>query len=413
MPALSASDTAVDSGHPWRKATAERTRNMKRTSELAAAVITLGMLAPFAAAQDKTRTTDTPAPPTTESQPAASSPAPADDPLAWDLFLKSGRVLSLRVVDVQDDKVVVTSREFPDGQATLPFSELSDYTAYELLASRMDQRSPQQHERLGDWAMDRKLYPFAVEQYGAAVDFADGKPSDDLLRKLDDAEHQCGSAALDRGRALMNEGRLAEARSTYADIARYEVECPAADEARRRLAEIDASLHEARVRNLDATRAGDRAQALWDRLESATRLRDDGDRMRNQALLDAGSIGQVKVDLQEALDTFNRALRAADTAQARSDSTAHQEEIDQLRSSLRERISDTYVELGHNSIVRGSYVQANEYMGLALATDPGNPRALALRDAIDESAGSGGTVLKIRPNARMRIRNFLRNRRRG
>src|SRR5262249_24975738 len=129
----------------WRKATAERTRIMKRTSEIAAAVIALGALAPWAAAQDTNRTTDTsppPAPPPapTPPHPPTPSPSPADAPLAWDLYLKSGRVLHLQVVEVRDDSAIVTSRDFPDGRATLPFSELSEYTMYELLASRMDQR---------------------------------------------------------------------------------------------------------------------------------------------------------------------------------------------------------------------------------------------------------------------------------
>ncbi|MHC4858556.1 MAG: hypothetical protein ACYTDY_00530 [Planctomycetota bacterium] len=60
----------------------------------------------------------------------------------------------------------------------------------------------------------------------------------------------------------------------------------------------------------------------------------------------------------------------------------HLTEIRKLDGTLVKRLGATYVDVGHNYVVKGNIVKANHYMGLALAIDPNDPRALALRQAI-------------------------------
>ena len=63
-------------------------------------------------------------------------------------------------------------------------------------------------------------------------------------------------------------------------------------------------------------------------------------------------------------------------------------EIRELDGTLVRRLGTTYVDVGHNFIVKGNLVKANHFMGLALAIDPNDPRALGLRQAIAFASGN-------------------------
>ncbi|MBI1850220.1 MAG: hypothetical protein HYR85_07730 [Planctomycetes bacterium] len=375
------------------------------------------LVGPWAVAQDRSNPPDAPAPRVRQddsnSKQDPPEQEPADDPLAWELFFKSGRTVTMEVVEVRDESVVLTVRDVPGSQAVIPFSELSDYTVYELLASRSDPSSSEAHEKLGDWAMSRMLYSFALEQYAAAIDFARPRPSDELLEKANKASRLSGADALARGESLMEEGRLADARDAFLSVVQNDARGPAADDAREKLAEINGKLHAGRVAMIEDQHKQAQVRAVDDRLAKAADLRDEGDAARQRGFVHAESLSQAAGHDRDAIDAYARALRAVDTAEEKMGGSERTEQIDELRRSIRGRLADAYVDLGRTYMMRSSLMQANKYMGMALAIDPNNTSALLLRQSIDETAAGGVSVLRVRPDARMRIRNALRRLRRG
>lgn len=99
-------------------------------------------------------------------------------------------------------------------------------------------------------------------------------------------------------------------------------------------------------------------------------LIEQGERQRRLGLNESENLGKAK-DILKKVGQLPAA--AADAKKA---------DLDALGERLDERRGEVYVDLGHTYVLKGNLLQANKYMGLALATDPNDPNALALRSAI-------------------------------
>ncbi|MHC4858557.1 MAG: hypothetical protein ACYTDY_00535 [Planctomycetota bacterium] len=153
------------------------------------------------------------------------------------IYLKRGSTLEGKVLDLEEDAVILTLDGVKGSRVVVPLSQVSDYGVYELRRSRIED-SVAGHEKLGDWALKKGLFGFAMWEYRAALDLAGDGAEKGLREKLTVASHSCGRDKLERGTALVSEGRLLDARDFFRDIVKNHPTCPAAKEAKKRITEL-------------------------------------------------------------------------------------------------------------------------------------------------------------------------------
>ncbi|MHC4469514.1 MAG: hypothetical protein ACYTDY_12290 [Planctomycetota bacterium] len=300
------------------------------------------------------------------------------------VYLRGGTVIRGEVVEMRKDTLVMSLEGLEDSRVEIPFSRISDFSLYELKRARIDQASSGDHERLGDWAMQRRLFTFAMEEYSAAVRRAGDEASEQLEKKRDSAATRCAIDKLERGRALVEKGRLKEAREFFLDIVKNHPFCPVAKTADKLVARIEEQIAaEQRKSEAEAD-----LRDVTDGLRLVQHLIKEGDRLRRLGYLDSGNLGKAEDDFLAAIEEFRRALRLLDRV-ADLPGTREKfvrEKILQVLDGVNRRLVDTYVDVGHNYILKGNLIVASRYMGLALTIDPYSPKALGLRQSISAAS---------------------------
>lgn len=304
------------------------------------------------------------------------------------VYLRGGGTLEGKVLELGPEKLAMTLDGIEGARVEIPLSRVADYGLYELKRARIDPSSPADHEALGDWARDRDLFAFAMEEYAASAKLVGEDAPAALAKKLKEASDRCGRDKLERGNRLEEEGRTAEAIRFYRNILEEHPTCPAADTARERIGSLRAERAQATAadREEQAKQAG--IEEVEEGLALATELRDKGDRLRRLGLLESGSLGKAEDDFLGAIQAYRRAEEFLKDLAERPGADDEKTDIGARRQALRSRLVEVYVDLGHNFVVKGNLIAANRYMGLALSIDPNDPKALALRQAIAIATGS-------------------------
>ncbi len=298
------------------------------------------------------------------------------------VYLKGGGSLEGRVLELSDKSLTMTIEGVEGSRVELPLARVSDYSLFELRRARIDGDSAAAHERLGDWANGRGLLAFAMDEYGLAVKISGDDATPELRNKLADSSSLCGADKLARGKKLAAEGELAEARSFFRDILKNHPTCLAAAAAREQVSVLTERINNERKMARERVRTAETAQNVEDGIKAARKLIDEGDRLRQVGLFRSGSLGKAEDAFLAAITAYERAraiiARVAKLPAARG----REKDLQASNSMIQARLLTVYVDVGHNFIVKGNLIRANRYMGLALAIDPNDPRALALRSSI-------------------------------
>jgi tetratricopeptide (TPR) repeat protein len=304
------------------------------------------------------------------------------------IYLKGGDALEGTVLEVREDAVIVSLRGLAGSRLEVPRSRISDYGLYEIRRRRIDPASAADHEKLGDWALDRRLFAFAMQEYQTAGELAGEPIPEEILRKLRAASVGCGTDKLERADALSEEGLREEARTLYEDILANHPDCTAAEEAKKRLT----ALNRRTTAELRAERRARAAEAVREDVDkeigTARALLVEGDAHRRSGQLLSGHLGAAEDAFLLAIEAYHRAGNILRELEARPEGTNRKEAFASLEKSRVAKLLEVFIDIGHNFVVKGNLIKANHYVGLSLAIDPNAPKALALRDVIGFAVGS-------------------------
>jgi tetratricopeptide (TPR) repeat protein len=224
-------------------------------------------------------------------------------------------------------------------------------------------------------------------EFQAALDLAGDSP-EGIRKKLSVASSLCGRDKLERGLALIGEGRLEDARDFFRDVVKNHPRCPAAKEAKGHVSELTQRILKNRREEREKAKAGKAVASLAEGISDAREHLARGDQLRKLGFSRSGSLGKAEDAFQASIESYGRGRKTLDGLLGLAGIERRIKEIRELDRSLVGRLGAVYVDLGHNYIVKGNLVKANRYMGLALAIDPNDPRALALRQAIGIASGT-------------------------
>lgn len=309
------------------------------------------------------------------------------------IYLRGGDTLEGEIKNMDADSITLSPKGLEGSRIELRKSQISAYGLYLIRMRRIDPDSWEQHEALGDWAGVQELCCLAREQYEAAVDlFSDDLP-DTLGDKLTAARNRCAREKQVRSERLVKEGRLDQAEELLQEARRLvsgtELEKSVAvriESVREQMkaqeaAQVAAQAREGRNRELLRIDA-------W--LETVGDLRDQAQSMRRLAFLESGDLAEAEDDFLSSIKSLRKARRILDRTGELPEVEQRTEQITAARERIVSLLGEVYSDIGHHFIVKGNLIRANHYMGLALAIDPNDPRALRLRKAIAVSASDDG-----------------------
>ncbi len=302
--------------------------------------------------------------------------------MAETVYLKGGGSLEGRVLDLSEKTLTMTIEGVEGSKVEVPLSRVSDYSLFELKRARLSGDSAADHEKLGDWANERNLLAFAMDEYALAVKISGEAVTAELQKKLDDASSRCGADKLSRAQKLVSAGELVEARSYLRDILKNNPRCPSASTAREQVKVLSGRIDKERRMARERVRAEAAAESFEDGLKSVRKQIDEGDRLRQVGLFRSGSLGKAEDAFLAAIAVYEQARAVTVRAGKMPAARGREKDLLELSSAIETRLLTVYVDVGHNFIVKGNLIKANHYMGLALAIDPNDPKALALRSSI-------------------------------
>jgi len=304
------------------------------------------------------------------------------------IYLKGGGVMRGEVLSIGEDALLLSLDGLDGATVKLPLSRISDFGLYEIKRARIDENSAEDREELGDWTLSRGMFAFAMDEYKAGIGLLEEDLAVGLRRKFAEASSRCGADKFARGEALISKGKLREARAFFRNIIDEHPTCPAASAARGRITIFDAEIRLQRELESAAFEKQLTRDGVRDRLKTVNELIDKGDRMRRLGLRDSGSLGRAENAFQAAVNAYEQARKILDDSMnTRAVKTKNQVMRD-LHATVLRKLGDAYVDLGHNYVVKGTILRANHYMGLALALDPNNPKAHALRQSISAASSN-------------------------
>ncbi len=298
------------------------------------------------------------------------------------IYLKEGATLKGKILEVSSDAIYLSLEGLQGSRIKVPVDRISDYGLYEIKRMRIDRNSVAAREKLGDWALDRGLFGFAMWEYEAAVKIAGKDAPGELTRKLALASASCGQDKLERGYRLAQEGSLEEARRLFKDIVKSHPACPSAKRAKTEIDRLNRRIAESRIAEREKREAEESVRDLKKGLDIVKSLIVDGERLRTLGLNQSGHFGRAEDAFFGSIQAYGRSRKVLQKVGALPGAAQRAREFVKLEKTLADRHLEVYVDLGHNFVAKGNLVKANHYMGLALAIDPNYPKALDLRLAI-------------------------------
>jgi tetratricopeptide (TPR) repeat protein len=301
------------------------------------------------------------------------------------IYLNEGDTIEGEILDVRPDSVVIALDGTDDAWVEIQKSQISPYGIFVIRKARIDADSREERIALADWAAEAGLCCIAREEYRDIVDRSGENVSEALEEKLDHARNVCAKEKIARARRLLKLGKTEHSGSILKEAieiaSRPELGAEAYDllkvvekrQAEEKAAKEARSKREAKEEKLEKI-------DTW--MESVRALTLQADGLRRLGYLESGDLAEAEDDFQSAIAALTKARKVLRRVEKMPLADQRESGIREARNGIRERLSEVYVDLGHNYIVKGNLIKANECMGRALALDPNDPKALALREAI-------------------------------
>jgi hypothetical protein len=319
-------------------------------------------------------------------------PKKLDSNAVRDVTLKTGKVLRGRVLETTDDGVTLEMTvDGAKATAKITAGQLSPSDFYRLRSESLDDDGAG-HLELAKFLAGQKMFGQARLHYAVARSLDPALVAEFEKNELPGLKEGLARRLLGDAQAALKKGKLDEAERDTARILTALSETSAAGEARKMVDQLTAARDQA-AEAAAAKRAkerveGDRAvtegreKALAPATEAigkARKLKADGIKEENRS-------NSIRT-LESAAGEYEKALKdLAPLRKQHAQDASWVAELDACEPHARAELVDTYVTIGSLELDRDSRPNAEKRANQALALDPENPGALALKTRIAVSA---------------------------
>ncbi len=288
------------------------------------------------------------------------------------VFTTDGSTYHGEVVEVSESAVVMDADWPPLGRVTLERSRIEDRSWWRLRTQRLGE-DWEKRLALAEWAEERGLFVQAVIEFKRVREDADLR--DRATTSIQRIERRLALELLDRGESLLADARPSAARRYYEIIVRRYPATDVAPMARSRLTAIEEAAERERRRLRAAReearelRAFRRDAAAWDAELKAIRLLMEKAEELGSAVTAHTRTVRDSRRVRDQAKHLEKAWRQV-TALGPPPDGVDCDDVDRVRSLVKERLVTAYLRLGEGELVRGSIVRAEEWCVRACELDP-------------------------------------------
>jgi len=300
------------------------------------------------------------------------------------LKLKNGERLEGRPLAY--DAQTRTLRFLVDGGAErqLSVDELDARSYYLVVRSKVEKDNAQGQLQLANFARDAGLYSHSARNYRQAL-AADPSLEAEVDKEVAVLRRQAGAWAMGKVHEALGKNDIAEAERWLTKIVQKLPDEPVAKEAAGMLDRYHAQVREAKDDELEQKHA----ELLKKELSGAKKAYDELIAKDREGLTSDGSGSKRVRSWEAAITAGKRAQRELDRFAKKHDEPELVEAVAGYKKVVDEQLVQAYMNLGSYYTSRSSYDDALKQANQALAIDPKNSQALAMRARIEEASSQG------------------------
>ena len=314
------------------------------------------------------------------------------EPVFDHVRLRSGAIVSGRIVAITDDDKVIMERKRGGGMIRhrLPFRRIDAPALHAVLSTALSPLDERDHRRIADVAFTNELFATAARHYAKTA--PEGRLAGDVLRKIQTCHDRDVTNLMRKSRTKLEKEDFFAARRLAMHIMRRHRGHETTKKIPAYLEEISRRYEDAKRRDraLANTR---RARAMFRKKEAeiakANRWLDKAESAERQALRASSSYRRARQHIDAGLRFARNANDA--TIALRQDSRVpmalRPKVIDVERTTIDTAIR-LHLHLASLLTVRGSFGTALSEVNYALAIDPTNKSALDARARVEQASAA-------------------------
>lgn len=308
-------------------------------------------------------------------------------------LLRDGRTVQGRLIGDDGRRIQVRLPVEGGGVAiqTIPYEDLAARTVYRLRLGRPEARTAEGQIGLAEFALTSGLFDAARRHFGRAA-LLEPAREDEAAAGLARVQAAAAAALLDSARRKAAGQDPLAAEKDLALLLKEFPDEPAAEDGRALYASL-APAREAAEKRALAEAVSRAEKARQEAVAPATKLHARGVEHVTKGLLATRNRGEAAQHFQEALRACEEARVLLDRVSRENGRAPEMSRlVSQLDGEIRSHILDTDLHLASLYLVRQTPREALAWANRALALDPGNRDALAMRARIESSIQSGSRV---------------------
>ena len=320
-------------------------------------------------------------------------------PAQAEVVLKTGKLLARRgearagrESGLPEEKAALQTEGPGKAIATFKYDELAPKTIYRLRMSRTDSDYVKGQMQLAAYALENGLFEDAITSYQLALKANEkqGRGLDAELKALYDS---APPVVLRYARQWIDDGKILDAEKLLARFCENRPDSPEAGEAHKMLYEIAERAMGARdARRQRQTEGVGSQKTAQEAAKPAKVYYDRAHAKVREALGNTRNQSQAVSLMSSAISDFEKALRLLGNIMEKegeaSDLAAHYDAWD---AAVKNDIIETHLHIASIYLTRGSFNQSQRAVNQALALDPNNSEALAMRGRIEIAANEGSS----------------------
>ena len=300
------------------------------------------------------------------------------------LFLKSGG--QVRGILIADDGASIELRTQSKGTRTYTYDQLDPRSVYRLVKAKTPKDDGPGRLELANYARDHGFYAHARRHYKEAQK-ADSSLAPRIEEDLARLRRNASQDLLAEGREKLDRGDVSGAeKDLTALINEFPLE-PAAEQAAALLTEVDARQQE------EYARSGvkGRSEKITKTLGPAHKDYEQMVERNRDGLLSSRSQSRAIKHFEAALKEGKRAMRKIEGVRTKNGGDPqYAAACDELQNLVVDQIVHTSINLASVYLTRESYQTALGAVNTAIAYDPDNAEARALRARVETAASDDG-----------------------
>ena len=297
--------------------------------------------------------------------------------------LADGKVITGDAIGYDEVGKVVTFRLSNGQEVKYELAQLDQRSVYQVTRSRVPNDNGKAQLTIGNYARDIGLYAHSARHYRNAVQ-ADPSLKPEVDAEVQKLKQLAAPFCLDNARKAQERGDWKDAEHWVSILLEKMPDQPQAAEAKALLDE-----HYTRTRAAQQEKALKNAPDLQKELATGKKYYDSMVEKTKDGLTQDSAGTKAINQWQSGIKDGERALKELDKAEKKFTDAATRETLAGYRTIVNDQIIELHMHLASQYMVRTSYNKAAGEVNQALAIDPQNERALAMRSRIENEANDG------------------------